>query len=413
MFANHSAGFILSWINKGMQIQKEEGGSPHFLSAENHLVTGFVADQCAQGKVLACDLPAETAQSLSVWIESILNDSSFLDPITLGAFKLLAAGDGEDKLVRIDGGCSLAEIAYDATGLIKAVQVEIAQGLLIGGRDRLWRAQVGDCTLSLNQAHQIPQMLQSAILLAVYGHRKGVEGFDQREVVLPEGAAAVVEVGLYGSLKIVWAEAMLGHSIREDGYMEVFDALEGLAPGRYVCTATQQWENHELLSEPYLLSEVTGYRLVMKDQMSIHQAGAVDWVAATPGDEPDLSELEEEALVHVRLHSGDVLHPMALHEINWGAIGLGTVAQYKLSKSSGVAELVLYRRLQEIFQQLQSSRPFLTLVSRYTRSEDWVIEVEDKSPRAQSSPLSLVCSHVDNRVCHSMAIQALLAFAQD
>ena len=410
MFANHSVADVLAWINKGMQIQQQDDAlRAQSLSAEHHLLSGFVGDQCEKAAVLAQSMTQETACMVHAWVDAILNDVHYLEPLIVGTLRVTAAGDDEGKNILIEGGGELAEIQYETSGKIKTVQIGLADGLMMGGRDRLWRALVGECTWGLHHASQPAQILQDAILLAANNQWSSIRGTDQREVVIPEGAAAVVEVGLYGSIKVLWSEPALGLSIKEDGYMEIFDQMSGLAPGRYLCSARVFCEDSEVIPQSFLLSEITGYRLLIRDQVSIKEVGDEDWLTPDPGIKPAFSESEEEEFVLVRLHSGDVLHPMHPSEIEWGAMGMGTVAQYKSCKSATAYDLALTRRLLEIFDLVQSQRPFLSMASSYTRNEDWVIEIEDRSPE-ERRPLKVGAQHTDHRACHSKAIQQLLQF---
>lgn len=321
------------------------------------------------------------------------------------------AGDGDGKNILIEGAGTLAEIWYSADGIIESAQLSLANGLVIYGCGQLREARVGECTWTLHQAKDPSQLLEASILLASQNQWLSVEGIDQREVVIPEEAAAVVEVGLHGSIKILWAEDVLAHSIKNDGFMEIFDCMSGLAPGRYTCAAYHYWEENDLHSDSYLISEITGHKLIFREQSAVRDVGDKDWKVTDPGVKPAFSAFEEDGYVIVRLHSGDILHPLHPCEVEWGALGLGTVAQYKLSRSSTAHDLVLTRRLYEIFEKVQSKRPFLVIHCSYTRSEDWVIVIEDLSPSAES-PLKVVASHTDHTVCHSLAIQQLLSFVE-
>lgn len=413
MFANHSVADVLKWVNKGLQIQQEDDCiRQQALSAEHHLLSGFVSDQSAKAAVLAEGLEVDMAAQVHGWVDSILNDAKFLEPLVVGSLRVTAAGDDEGKNILIEGGGALAEVQYDSAGKIKTVQVALANGLMIGGRDLLWRALVGECSWGLHFASQPEQVLQDAILLACHEQWPSIEGADQREVAIPEGAAAVVEVGLYGSIKVVWAEALLAKSIMEDGPMEIFDCMGGLAPGRYLCAADHYWEGSESNSHSYLVSEIVGHELLVKDQAQVQEVGGHDWITIEPGLNPHFSQAQEDEFVLVRLHSGDILHPMHPCDVQWGPMGIGTVAQYKMCKSSTAYDLFLTRRFFEIFYSVQSTRPFLHVSCTYTRNEDWVIEIDDKAAGTKA-PLKIVMTDTNHQTCYSKAMQHLLRFVQN
>lgn len=412
MFANHSVANVLGWINKGRSLLNQNGALPEQNhSVEHHLVSGFVSDQCEHAALLGDHMPEGQVEQVKAWVIAVLNDVNFLEPLTIGTLHVRVAGDEEGKNILIEGGGALAEIWYSADGIIESAQLSLANGLVIDGCEKPRQVRVGECSWTLHQAKDLAQLLQASILLASQNQWLSVEGTDQREVVIPEGAAAVVEVGLHGSIKILWAEDVLAHSIKNDGFMEIFDCMSGLAPGRYSCAAYHYWEENDLHSDSYLVSEITGHKLLFREQSVVRDIGDKEWKVIDPGEKPVFSDFEEEGYVLVRLHSGDILHPMHPCEVEWGALGLGTVAQYKLSKSSTAHDLVLTRRLYEIFEKVQSMRPFLVIHCSYTRSEDWVIDIEDLSPSAESS-LKVVASHPDHMVCHSLAIQRLLSFVE-
>ncbi|WP_147480910.1 hypothetical protein [Pseudomonas amygdali] len=409
MFANHSVADVLRWINKGLSLLNQNDAMSA-LSAEHHLMSGFVSDQCDHAGLLAEHMPEGQVEQVKAWVNAVLNEVHFLDPLTIGTLQVRVAGDEEGKNILIDGGGTLAEIWYSADGVIESAQLSLARGLVIEGRDKLQQVLVGECSWTLYQAKELAQLLQASIVLASQNQWLSVEGIDQREVVIPEGASAVVEVGLHGSIKILWAEDVLAHSIKNDGFMEIFDCMSGLTPGRYSCAAYHYWEENDLHSDSYLVSEITGHKLLFREQSVVRDVGDQEWKVTDPGQRPAFSSREEEGFVLVRLHSGDILHPIHPCEVDWGALGLGTVAQYKLSRSTTAHDLTLTRRLHEVFEKVQSKRPFLVIHCSYSRSEDWVIDIEDLSPSAES-PLKVVVCHTDHMVCYSLAIQQLLSFA--
>lgn len=412
MFSNHSVSDVLAWINKGLIIHNQSDAMrTQTVSAEHHLISGFVSDQCDHAALLAEHMPEVQVEQVKAWVNAVLNEVYFLEPLIIGTLHVRVAGDGDGKNILIESGGTLAEILYSAEGLIDSIRLSLANGLVILGCGKLRQVRVVECSWALHQAKDHVQLLQASILLASQNQWLSVGVIDQREVAIPEGAAAVVEVGLYGSIKILWAEGVLAHSIKNDGFMEIFDCMSGLAPGRYSCTAYHYWEENDLHSDSYLVSEITGYKLLSTEQSVVRDIGDKEWKVTDPGVKPIFSALEEDGHVLVRLHSGDILHPMHPCEVEWGAFGLGTVAQYKLSKSSTAHDLVLTRRLYEIFEKVQSKRPFLVIHCSYTRSENWVIDIEDLSPSAES-PLKVVANHTDHMICHSLAIQQLLSFVE-
>lgn len=410
MFANHSVADVLRWINKGLSLLNQNDAMPA-LSAEHHLISGFVSDQYDYSVLLAEHMPEGQVDRVKAWVKAVLNEVHFLEPLTIGTLHVRVAGDGDGKNILIDGGGTLAEVWYSAHGIIESAQLSLANGLVIYGCGQLREARVGECSWTLHQAKDLAQLLQASIVLASQNQWLSVEGIDQREVVIPAGAAAVVEVGLHGSIKILWAEDVLAHSIKNDGFMEIFECMSGLAPGRYTCAAYHYWEENDLHSDSYLISEITGHKLLFREQSVVRDVGDKDWKVTDPGVKPAFSSLEEDGYVLVRLHSGDILHPIHPCEVEWGALGLGTVAQYKFSGSSTAHDLALTRRLYEIFEKVQSKRPFLVIQCSYTRTEDWVIVIEDLSPSAES-PLKVVASHTHHKACHSLAIQQLLSFVE-
>lgn len=407
MFANHSAVAILSWINRAQAFQRKSDQIRHCaLSAENLLIMGFVDDHFAQGLAYWDSPTNPTYSAMTRHLRELIFNANCFESFEGAAYKLIATGDEACKYLLIEGGPLLAQINYGRSS-IACVEVNFAEGLTLKGHGRvLGEAVHSGLSYQLHKSYCLELVLTSLILMITNGYALRVDGKDQREVVIPEGAASVVEVGLCGSIRVLWADEVFSEYLRQAGHQKAFDGLTGLVPGRYACTAHHHWEEGEG-GLPTLASKLTGYKLLMADQNRMLKKSDRDWMTSIPGSSPDQSSINAEKLVLVKLHSGDVLYPMPAHDIDWSVIGKGTVAQYKLHSGSTTVDLVLARRFYEVFHELKSQRPFLTLSITFKRSYDWVIKIEELSP-ADDRLIDICVQSTCQQTCHSLAMQQML-----
>lgn len=418
MFNNQPHPSVMSWINKGGSLQSQHA---HFcsqhLGAEMLLSAGFCQNEYDRGQRLFQVLEPEQKNLVHTWVRSFMqskaNDLNALGMLQDTLFAM--DDDGIKLLVDRRGYCIARDYPSGQSGRHE-LNVYLAEGFAVYGSDTLGSAKVGDTHSPLFAVYEPTAMLVSAILLALENSRVLLDAADPHEIIAPEGSQALVEVGLLGSLKVLWAQEQVATTIRENGLSDVFDALTSSTPGRYACFfSTHHEEIDEHNSGSYPVSALQSFRLVARDHTLVKpylEAPSNDWqrwhtetVYQSIGEGIPAELGEEIEYCDVQLRSGDVLQSVSPSDLNWGMYGRGTVELFRVrsQRYSG-----LDTQLLQLFEQYLTAfldrTPFVDITTDYDRSGDWITQIEDK----KLGKTVLLVQAVRKSAMHQQAIQRLL-----
>jgi hypothetical protein len=411
----------MTWINKGSALHVQHAGfCSQRLAAETLLSAGFCQDQYERGQQMLQGLGLEQRNEVHTWVRVFIQSNpNDLNALGMLQDTLFALEDGGNKLILDRQGHCIASHKHQPAP--HAFEVYLAEGYAVCGANSLACAKVEETTSPLLAEYELTAMVVSAVMLALTDTRVLLDATDPHVVQAPEGSRALVEVGLLGSIKVLWADDVILGAIRETGLSDVFDALGSSTPGRYTCCFSTHYEDvDEHGSGSYPVSELQSYRLLARDLTLVKPYLEAPpnhwqrWHAETAyqsiGEGIPTGLGEEIEYCDVQLRSGDVLQSVSPCDLNWGVYGRGTVELFRVrSQRYGGMDTQQLQLFEQYLTAFLDRTPFVDITTDYDRSGDWITKIEDK----KLGKTVLLVQAIRKSAMHQQAIQRLVFITPD
>lgn len=419
MFDNRPTREILAWVEQGRILHQRSPSMNHApLSLDSLLIAGFCNREFERANEIFRSLSASQQNEISKWVGEILaanfeqyNFHSMLgnqlcaslmaphpNSQSKANYYLLYATNGQQTLGKIRGLHCRDYPRHD---------LQLWEGIHLQGDEKLTQVVVDGVSHSLLEAYDIQELLIAIITLGMTQERGAYDTPVSPRLHVPEGACALVESGVQGSVRVLWANTQVSSILKKNDPRMVFKSHIDVTPGCYAVfsPSAEKIEIEHLASAYYLLQCQS--TLPASD---VRAADNFTWVDWKPSAERPLAsdppfELNDVDCVDVRLNSGEILAGCNPWGLSWGAYGRGSIMAYRLAppKLRGVSQQLIgmYERYLE---KTLGTFPFAAVSESYTRQQDWELTITETRHN-----MVLVSSYATNR--HDLLSQAVQQMA--